>query len=59
MKPVACLTGANFTLSKGNAMEYKIIAVRGHYEVYDANGKFFCSADTYGEARREIEKEMK
>lgn len=36
--------------------QYKIIAIRGHYEVY-LNGKFFCSADTYGEAKREIEKE--
>ena len=35
--------------------EYKIIATRGHYEVYDSNGNFFCSADTYHEAEREIE----
>lgn len=40
-------------------MEYKIIAIRGHYEVYDSNGNFCCSADTYGEAKREIEKEVK
>ncbi len=39
----------------GNA-EYKIIAVRGHYEVY-LNGKFFCSADTFMEAMKEIESE--
>lgn len=37
--------------------EYKIIAVRGHYEIY-CNGRFWCSADTYLEAVREIEKEM-
>ena len=40
-------------------MEYKIVSVRGHYEVYDANGNFVCSTDTYGEARREIEKEVR
>lgn len=33
--------------------KYKIISVKGHYEVYQ-NGKFFCSADTKGEAQREI-----
>ena len=38
--------------------QYKIIDVRGHYEIY-LGEKFFCSADTYGEAIREIEKEMK
>ena len=38
--------------------EYKIIAVRGHYEVY-YNGKFWCSADTYNEAVREIEEEAR
>ena len=38
--------------------QYEIMAVRGHYEVY-CNGKFFCSADTYGEAKREIDMEVK
>lgn len=38
--------------------QYKIIAVRGHYEVY-FKGKFFCSADSYNEAVKEIEKELK
>lgn len=38
--------------------EYKIIAVRGHYEVYH-NGKFWCSADTYNEAVKEIEEVVK
>lgn len=33
--------------------QYKIIAVHGHYEVY-CNGEFFCSADTWGEAQKEI-----
>ena len=34
---------------------YKIISVRGHYEVYDANGNFICSADTQSEALEELE----
>ena len=38
-------------------MQYEIIAVRGHFEVYDTSGKFFCSADTYTEAQNEIESE--
>ena len=37
--------------------QYKIIAIRGHYEVY-LGQKFICSADTYAEAESEIEKEM-
>lgn len=37
-------------------IQYEIISVRGHYEVY-RNGEFYCSADTYGEAQREIEEE--
>ena len=39
----------------GNA-EYDVIATRGHYEVY-CDGKFFCSADTFMEAVKEIEDE--
>jgi hypothetical protein len=35
--------------------QYSIIPVRGHFEVYDSNGNFFCSADSYPEAQREIE----
>ena len=38
------------------ADQYDIIARGGHYEVYH-NGEFFCSADSYGEAIREIGKE--
>ena len=38
--------------------QYKIIAIRGHVEVY-LGQKFICSADTYAEAKSEIEKEMK
>ena len=36
--------------------QYKIIPVRGHYEVYH-NGKFICSADSPTEAAKEIEEE--
>ena len=39
-------------------VQYKIIFVRGHYEVY-FKGSFFCSTDTYEQAVKEIEKEMK
>ena len=39
-------------------MEYKIVPVHEHYEVY-LNGKFFCSADTLTEAAKEIEKEVR
>lgn len=38
--------------------QYKIISVRGHYEVF-IDGKFFCSTDSYQEAVREIEKERR
>ena len=38
-------------------MNYKIVAVHGHYEVY-INGKFYCSADTTEEAEMEIESEV-
>lgn len=34
-------------------MDYEIRAVYGHYEIYIDN-KFFCSADTYLEAKMEI-----
>ena len=33
---------------------YNIMAIRGHYEVYDAEGNFVCSADSYSEAMSEI-----
>lgn len=34
-------------------MEFKIIHEHEHYVVL-CNGKFFCTADTYAEAEREI-----
>ena len=33
---------------------YDIIPVRGHYEVFDAEGNFVCSTDSYSEAVSEI-----
>ena len=38
--------------------QYKIIPVRGHYEVY-YKGKFVCSADRRSEAAKEIEEREK
>lgn len=35
-------------------MNVKIIHERGHYTVY-VDGEFYCTADTYAEAAREIE----
>ena len=35
-------------------MSYKIIPKYGHYEVH-INGKFYCSADTFSEAVKEVE----
>ena len=35
-------------------MEYSIICVAGHYEVYDRSGAFLLSADTRFEALEEI-----
>lgn len=36
-------------------MTYRIIPINGHFEIY-VNGKFYCSADTWSEAVKEIEK---
>lgn len=35
-------------------MDFVILSKFGHYEVY-LNGEFFCTADSYSEAEREIE----
>ena len=35
-------------------MNVKIIHERGHYAVY-VDGEFYCTADTYAEAAREVE----
>ena len=35
--------------------QYKIIHVKEHYEVVDKRNYFVTSADTYGEAQREID----
>lgn len=34
---------------------YKIVSKYGHYVVLDDNGDFVCSADTYKEAKEDIE----
>ena len=36
-------------------MDYRITNVRGHVEVYSAQGEFLFSADTEREAREEME----
>lgn len=36
-------------------MHWNIINVRGHYEVYAADGRFLFSADTKREAMEELE----
>ena len=33
--------------------DFEIISDRGHYTIL-LNGKFYCSADTYGEALKEV-----
>lgn len=40
----------------GEPMDYKVVNVMDHYEVYDANGNFICSGDTLNEAAREAER---
>lgn len=35
-------------------MSYKILPKHGHYEVH-INGKFYCSADSFAEAMKEVE----
>ena len=35
-------------------MDYEIVWVRGHVEVYDQRGRFCCSGDTEGEALAEL-----
>ena len=36
-------------------MDYRIICVHGHYEVYDNKGNFICSGDTLNEVVKEIQ----
>ena len=38
-----------------NRMDYSIVWVRGHVEVYDWAGRFCFSADSEREAREELE----
>ena len=42
-------------VTKGRITMYcKIISVRGHYEVFAADGRFLFSADTRAEAMEEL-----
>ena len=36
-------------------MRVFIVAAKGYYEVYTADGSFLCSADTKAEAMEELE----
>jgi len=36
-------------------MDYRMVWVKGHVEVYDSQGNFFCSADSMWEAQQELE----
>ena len=38
-------------------MNFEIIGVTGHYDVY-IEGEFYCSSDTYNEAVDEVDKYM-
>ena len=38
-------------------MDYSIVNISGHYEVYDALGRFLLSADTRREAMEELNQE--
>lgn len=38
-------------------MNWKIVHNKDHYNVY-INGKFYCSADTFEEAVKELEEEV-
>lgn len=40
-------------------MDYKLLNINGHVEVRDSFGRFVCSADTVGEAYRELEELQK
>lgn len=35
-------------------MEIEIIPTKGYYSVF-VNGSFYCTSDTYAEAKRELE----
>ena len=36
-------------------MRWRIVSIRGHYEVFAADGSFLFSADTKAEAMKELE----
>ena len=41
-------------MSNMNIPEYKIVPVRGHYEVIDGFGRIVCSGDTMKEVESDI-----
>ena len=45
----------NYIVGGAYAMDYSIVWVRGHVEVYDWAGRFCFSADSEREAREELE----
>ena len=53
---ITCIIGSENKEKGSELMKYgyDIIPVRGHYEVYDADGNFVFSADTRSEALQEL-----
>lgn len=41
-------------IDSGNLVDFKIVRNAGHYDIY-IDGDFYCSADTYNEAVKEVE----
>ena len=50
-----CYTGGNLKKRGADPMDYSMVWVRGHVEVYDWAGRFCFSADSEREAREELE----
>lgn len=44
-------------MSDTRETSYQIVKVSGHYEAY-IDGRFYCSADTFSEVLKEVEKEL-
>lgn len=56
IQSVNCKSEGNiFMLKGGFAMDYSIVWVRGHVEVYDWAGRFCFSADSEREALEELD----
>lgn len=54
MGPLLLYHGAIRTGEERSAVDYNIVWVRGHVEVYDWAGRFCFSADSEREAREEL-----